>query len=147
MARNTFIWLCLLPNFGHHFYHFHPYNVFLSFEIQKNYGFNSNLHFVIDLYYLLIPLLLCFGLSLISFSYVWSFAFQNSNSAYKSFPYINLLSGYGLPVLIQTIFLINSSLKPLFYVTEVLLALTSPFYMFNKGLFILKKIINSNIKM
>jgi len=47
-----------------------------------------------------IHLLLSFGFAMISYSYLFSFAFQTSMSALKTFPVVNFLIAYTVPLLL-----------------------------------------------
>ena len=46
-----------------------------------------------------IPVFLLFGISFMTFSYAWSFAFQKSTTAYRFFPFLNFLLFYMLPLI------------------------------------------------
>ena len=51
----------------------------------------------------LITVLLLFGFSFIGYSYLFSFIFQKSNSAFRFFPFINLIFFYFLPLIPSTV--------------------------------------------
>lgn len=68
---------------------------------------------------------------------MWSFAFKNSNTAYKYFPLINLLFFYFLPMVIQAFLLYNEFMSSV-YILDVIFWFTCPFYIFNKGCFLKK---------
>ncbi len=84
--------------------------------------------FIIDMTQYLIPLLVLFSFSFIGFSYVFSFIFQKSNTAYKLFPFINLIFFYTIPQLPQYL---DENGPICQYVTPML----SPFIAFNNAFF------------
>lgn len=45
----------------------------------------------------MIPLLVLFAFSFISYSYLFSFIFQKSSTAYRFFPFLNLIFFYVIP--------------------------------------------------
>lgn len=47
----------------------------------------------------LIPTLILFGFSFIGYSYLFSFVFQKSTTAYRFFPFLNLIFFYFLPLI------------------------------------------------
>ena len=51
----------------------------------------------------LISVLLLFGFSFIGYSYLFSFIFQKSNTAFRFFPFINLIFFYFLPLIPSTV--------------------------------------------
>ena len=51
----------------------------------------------------LLPLLVLFGFSFIGYSYLFSFIFQKSSTAFRFFPFLNLLFFYFLPLIPATV--------------------------------------------
>jgi hypothetical protein len=74
-----------------------------------------------------ISLLLSFGLFMITYSYMFSFAFSNSMSAFKTFPVVNFLIAYTVPLVVCDFFITSPLAKSL----SVML---SPFYALDQGL-------------
>jgi hypothetical protein len=68
-----------------------------------------------------IKLIIVFGYSMITYSYICSFLFSTSTSAFKTFPIVNFIVGYSAPQVIFESFLPNSNL-------ETLWECLSPFY-------------------
>jgi hypothetical protein len=62
------------------------------------------------------PLLILFGFSFIGYSYLFSFIFQKSSSAYRFFPFLNLIFFYFLPlipIIIDTSGILSQYVMPL----------------------------------
>lgn len=68
----------------------------------------------------LVTILLMFGFSFIGYSYLFSFIFQKSTTAYRFFPFLNLIFFYFLP-------LIPSIVSPDGFFAQILMPLISPF--------------------
>ena len=75
-------------------------------------------------YFMLI--LLLFGLSFIGYSYLFSFVFQKSNTAFRFFPFINLVFFYFLP-------LIPSIVDPAGILAQYIMPALSPFVALNSS--------------
>lgn len=61
------------------------------------YSFGEKTKFLTDVTQYLVPLLLLFSFSFISYSYLFSFIFQKSSTAYRFFPFLNLIFFYLVP--------------------------------------------------
>lgn len=68
----------------------------------------------------LVSILLMFGFSFIGYSYLFSFIFQKSTTAFRFFPFLNLMFFYFLP-------LIPSIVSPEGFLSQYLMPLISPF--------------------
>lgn len=69
-----------------------------------------------------------YGIALITFTYMFSFAFKKSNTAFKTFPLVTFFVFYTLPGILLTIseFVVKS--HKLFTTIEVIFVTISPFY-------------------
>ncbi len=92
------------------------------------YALGNKADFVQSMVPYMVPQLILFSFSFIGFSYVFSFIFQKANTAYKSFPIINLIFFYVLPSMPQYFIPFN-------FVTQYLMPLLSPFIAFNNCFF------------
>jgi len=68
----------------------------------------------------LVTILLMFAFSFIGYSYLFSFIFQKSTTAFRFFPFLNLIFFYFLP-------LIPSIISPSGFFAQILMPLISPF--------------------
>ena len=80
-----------------------------------------------------------FSFSLISFAYVWSFIYKNANSAFKTFPIMNIFLFWVFPLLLV---MVTQKIKPLTYTFQIISFIFSPFYPLNMAFSTL--IINEN---
>lgn len=80
-------------------------------------------HFITSFAGYLIAVLLLFGFSFIGYSYLFSFIFQKSTTAFRFFPFINLIFFYFLP-------LIPSIVTPGGFVPLYIMPFISPFVAF-----------------
>lgn len=71
----------------------------------------------------LILVLILFGFSFIGYSYLFSFIFQKSNTAFRFFPFINLIFFYFLP-------LIPATVSPGGFFAQYVMPMISPFVAF-----------------
>ena len=69
----------------------------LIFFFISIYAFGSRTAFLTDVMIYLGPLLLLFAVSFIGYSYLFSFMFQKATTAYRLFPFFNLIFFYVLP--------------------------------------------------
>jgi len=76
----------------------------------------------------LILSLLVFGFSFIGYSYLFSFVFQKSNTAYRIFPFFNLFFLYFIPQ-------IPSFINPDGFLAQYVMPALSPFIAFSNNYF------------
>jgi hypothetical protein len=86
--------------------------------------FHNQTEFILDKTQWLVPVFILFAFSFISYSYAFSFVFQSSSTAYRFFPFINLLIFYFLPLL-------PSIIIPTSVTAKYIMPLISPFIAFS----------------
>ena len=92
------------------------------------YLLGSDAKFLTDVTKYLIPLFLLFAFSFIGYSYLFSFMFQKSATAFRLFPFFNMLFFYVLPNIAITV-------APDGFVAQYVIALISPFIAFSNSFF------------
>ena len=93
-----------------------PFALFITLV----FAFGERAEEIKDVLNYLIPILLLFGFSLMGYSYMFSFMFQKSSTAFRLFPFFNLIFFYFVPSIIKGI-------DPEGYETIYVLPMISPF--------------------
>lgn len=88
--------------------------------------------FIYPFFSLMTLIFVCFGLSLLSYTYMMTLLFSNANQAYKLFPLINYFFLFLLSAILE---LISKTYYPLlFTIQSIIFMIISPFYLLNQAL-------------
>lgn len=98
----------------------------LSIFIVGIYAFGESAEFFGKIMKYLIPMLLLFAFSFISYSYIFSYMFQKSSTAFRLFPFFNLVFFYYVP---QIFIFIDTKSRTIQYLTSAM----SPFMTLNNA--------------
>lgn len=93
-----------------------PFSLFIILV----FAFGERAEEIRDVLQYIIPVLLLFGFSFIGYSYMFSFMFQKSSTAFRLFPFFNLIFFYFIPTIIITI-------DPEGYQSLYIMPMVSPF--------------------